>query len=97
VRDPRSRYEAAATLLGAERPFGSVAALWQIFGIDEEGGEDDEEEMRMEMMMRMMRKTRRRKTMTTRLVVIQTRAADANVRVALDIMQDRCVSRATTV
>jgi hypothetical protein len=44
VRDPRSRYEAAATLLGAERPFGSVAALWQIFGIDEEGGEEDEED-----------------------------------------------------
>jgi len=40
VHDPRSRYEAAATLLGAERPFGSVAALWQIFGIDEvEGGD----------------------------------------------------------
>lgn len=44
VRDPRSRYEAAATLLGAERPFGSVAALWQIFGINEEGGEDEYEE-----------------------------------------------------
>jgi len=50
VRDPRSRYEAAATLLGAERPFGSVAALWQIFGIEEEGGgegdydEDDEDD-----------------------------------------------------
>ncbi|KAF8267909.1 oligomeric complex COG6-domain-containing protein [Lactarius quietus] len=48
VRDSSSRYEAAATLLGAERPFGSVGALWQIFGIDEEGGEedacDDEEE-----------------------------------------------------
>ena len=44
VRDPRSRYEAAATLLGAERPFGSVAALWQIFGIDEEGGGEDEED-----------------------------------------------------
>ncbi len=40
VREPRSRYEAAATLLGAERPFGSVEALWQIFGIDdsEDGG-----------------------------------------------------------
>ncbi|KAI0280541.1 oligomeric complex COG6 [Russula aff. rugulosa BPL654] len=40
VRDPRSRYEAAATLLGAERPFGSVEVLWQIFGIDdsEDGG-----------------------------------------------------------
>jgi hypothetical protein len=35
VRDPRSRYEAAATLLGAERPFGSVEVLWQIFGIDD--------------------------------------------------------------
>jgi hypothetical protein len=44
VRDPRSRYEAAATLLGADRPFGSVAALWQIFGIDEEGGEEDDDE-----------------------------------------------------
>jgi conserved oligomeric Golgi complex subunit 6 len=41
VREPRSRYEAAVTLLGAERPFGSVAALWQIFGIDEEGGGDE--------------------------------------------------------
>jgi hypothetical protein len=39
VHDPKSRYEAAATLLGAERPFGSVAALWQIFGIDEEDEE----------------------------------------------------------
>jgi hypothetical protein len=44
VRDPRSRYEAAATLLGADKPFGSVAALWQIFGIDEEGGEEDDDE-----------------------------------------------------
>jgi hypothetical protein len=35
VREPRSRYEAAATLLGAERPFGSVEVLWQIFGIDD--------------------------------------------------------------
>ncbi|KAI0253558.1 oligomeric Golgi complex subunit 6 [Lactifluus subvellereus] len=41
VREPRSRYEAAATLLGAERPFGSVAALWQIFGINEEGEDED--------------------------------------------------------
>lgn len=40
VREPRSRYEAAATLLGAERPFGRVEVLWQIFGIDdsEDGG-----------------------------------------------------------
>lgn len=44
VRDPRARYEAAATLLGAERPFGSVAALWQIFGIDEEGGGEDDDD-----------------------------------------------------
>jgi hypothetical protein len=43
VHDPQSRYEAAATLLGAERPFGSVAALWQIFGIDEENGESGTE------------------------------------------------------
>ena len=26
------------TLLGAERPFGSGATLWQIFGIDNESG-----------------------------------------------------------
>jgi len=38
VREPRSRYEAAATLLGAERPFGSVEVLWQIFGIDDADG-----------------------------------------------------------
>jgi conserved oligomeric Golgi complex subunit 6 len=45
VREPRSRYEAATTLLGAERPFGSVAALWQIFGIDEDAqGEDQDED-----------------------------------------------------
>ena len=45
VREPRSRYEAATTLLGAERPFGSVAALWQIFGIDEGAhGEEDQDE-----------------------------------------------------
>jgi hypothetical protein len=41
VRDPRARYEATATLLGMERPFGSVAPLWQFFGIDGEGGEED--------------------------------------------------------
>ncbi|KAF8486745.1 oligomeric complex COG6 [Russula emetica] len=42
AREPRSRYEAAATLLGAERPFGSVEVLWQIFGIDDskDGGGD---------------------------------------------------------
>jgi hypothetical protein len=36
VRAPANRYEAAATLLGSERPFGSIAALWQIFGMEEE-------------------------------------------------------------
>ena len=35
VREPRSRYEAVATLLGAERPFGRIEVLWQIFGIDD--------------------------------------------------------------
>ncbi|KZV66572.1 oligomeric complex COG6 [Peniophora sp. CONT] len=35
VRSPGNRYEAAATLLGSERPFGSVGALWQILGIEE--------------------------------------------------------------
>ncbi|KAI0284845.1 oligomeric complex COG6-domain-containing protein [Russula brevipes] len=45
VREPRSRYEAAATLLGAERPFGSVAALWQIFGIDEEVEKEDKPDL----------------------------------------------------
>ncbi|KAI0064458.1 oligomeric complex COG6 [Artomyces pyxidatus] len=36
VRRPENRYEAASTLLGGERPFGSVAVLWQIFGLEEE-------------------------------------------------------------
>lgn len=36
VRRPENRYEAAATLLGSERPFGQVHLLWQIFGLDEE-------------------------------------------------------------
>lgn len=44
VRRPENRYEAAATLLGSERPFGQVHLLWQIFGLQEEGrveaGED---------------------------------------------------------
>ncbi|KAF8470455.1 oligomeric complex COG6 [Russula ochroleuca] len=40
VREPRSRYEAAATLLGAERPFGSVTTLWHILGINEVDGGD---------------------------------------------------------
>ena len=42
MRKPRSKYQATAALLGAERPFGSVTKLWQILGIDEdeEGGGD---------------------------------------------------------
>ncbi|KAI0045369.1 oligomeric complex COG6 [Auriscalpium vulgare] len=39
VRRTENRYEAAATLLGGERPFGSVSVLWQIFGMEEEDGE----------------------------------------------------------
>jgi conserved oligomeric Golgi complex subunit 6 len=38
VRSPENKYEAAATLLGSERPFGSMAALWQIFGMEPEEG-----------------------------------------------------------
>ncbi|KAJ3994990.1 oligomeric complex COG6 [Lentinula boryana] len=36
VRRKENRYEAAATLLGTERPFGQVGLLWQIFGLKEE-------------------------------------------------------------
>lgn len=36
VRKPENKYEAAATILGSERPFGQVHLLWQIFGIEEE-------------------------------------------------------------
>ena len=36
VRRPENKYEAAATILGSERPFGQVHLLWQIFGIEEE-------------------------------------------------------------
>ncbi|TFY57091.1 hypothetical protein EVJ58_g7236 [Rhodofomes roseus] len=32
---PENRYEAAATLLGSERPFGQVHLLWQIFGLQD--------------------------------------------------------------
>ncbi|KAJ3755564.1 oligomeric complex COG6 [Lentinula raphanica] len=35
VRRKENRYEAAATLLGTERPFGQVSLLWQIFGLNE--------------------------------------------------------------
>ncbi|KIY47000.1 oligomeric complex COG6 [Fistulina hepatica ATCC 64428] len=34
VRKPANRYEAAATLLGSERPFGQIHLLWQIFGLE---------------------------------------------------------------
>ena len=35
VRNPKNRYEAANTLLGGQRPFGSLPALRQILGIEE--------------------------------------------------------------
>lgn len=41
VRRKENRYEAAATLLGSERPFGQAALLWQIFGLKEEEEEED--------------------------------------------------------
>ena len=49
VKNPANKYEAAATLLGSERPFGQVHLLWQIFGLeggagDDDGAESDEEE-----------------------------------------------------
>ncbi|PCH37909.1 oligomeric complex COG6 [Wolfiporia cocos MD-104 SS10] len=40
VRKPKNKYEAAATLLGSERPFGQVHLLWQIFGL-QHSGEDE--------------------------------------------------------
>ena len=36
VKRPENKYEAAATLLGSERPFGQVRLLWQIFGQQEQ-------------------------------------------------------------
>ncbi|KAJ7071469.1 oligomeric Golgi complex subunit 6 [Mycena amicta] len=36
VKKPENRYEAAATLMGSERPFGQVNLLWQIFGLEKE-------------------------------------------------------------
>ena len=42
VRKPENKYEAAATVLGSERPFGQVHLLWQIFGIEEESGDSVE-------------------------------------------------------
>ncbi|KAF9476408.1 oligomeric complex COG6 [Pholiota conissans] len=53
VKKPANRYEAAATLLGSERPFGQVHLLWQIFGLEDkeeeeessdEGEDEDEDE-----------------------------------------------------
>ncbi|KAF5351607.1 hypothetical protein D9757_015072 [Collybiopsis confluens] len=41
VRRKENRYEAAATLLGSERPFGQAALLWQIFGLKEEDGSEE--------------------------------------------------------
>jgi len=38
VKKPSNRYEAAATLLGSERPFGQVRLLWQIFGLQDNEG-----------------------------------------------------------
>ena len=35
VKSPENRYEAAATLLGSERPFGQVHLLYHIFGLEE--------------------------------------------------------------
>ena len=39
VRKTENRYEAGATLLGSERPFGQVHLLWKVFGLE---GEEDE-------------------------------------------------------
>ena len=44
VKRPENRYEAAATLLGSERPFGQVHLVWQIFGLEEEEEEEEEED-----------------------------------------------------
>jgi len=38
VKRPGNRYEAAATLLGSERPFGQIRLLWQIFGLQDREG-----------------------------------------------------------
>ncbi len=42
VKKPENKYEAAATLLGSERPFGQVHLLWKIFGLEEEDSSEDE-------------------------------------------------------
>lgn len=38
VKKASNRYEAGATLLGSERPFGQVRLLWQIFGLHDQEG-----------------------------------------------------------
>ena len=35
VRNPKNKYEAANTILGSQRPFGSLTTLRQVFGISE--------------------------------------------------------------
>ena len=35
VKKAENKYEAAATLLGSERPFGQERLLWQIFGLED--------------------------------------------------------------
>lgn len=42
VKKPENKYEAAATLLGSERPFGQEHLLWKIFGLEEEKSNDIE-------------------------------------------------------
>jgi len=45
VGEKRNKYEAAATLVGSERPWGRVGVLRQVFGMeDEESSEEDEED-----------------------------------------------------
>lgn len=34
VKKGENKYEAGATVLGSERPFGQVRLLWQIFGLE---------------------------------------------------------------
>ena len=40
VRRPENRYEAAATLLGSERPFGQMHLLTQILGLNDDDGRE---------------------------------------------------------
>ncbi|EJD05807.1 oligomeric complex COG6 [Fomitiporia mediterranea MF3/22] len=42
VRRPENRYEAANTILGAQRPFGSLVALRQVLGVEEEDNDKDD-------------------------------------------------------